>query len=375
MLDAYPEDHNLVLHTLIYTAYDVQYNCCNETLFGARIWDPYHVASTIGFASKTLLNKVAPERRRELANVDRRNWDAYIAKQEADGYPMWDTTLCNAIYILMEQSKIESYTTFDKDSRSSVLKRVQIFDQAEKRRTKRNKIFYELRYSAGFVKSLVKNFSRFDLDVLVKLPYSCRILYLGLMNARDIAAYKMQQTNVIEFSPSLNTLYKWANCRQKVQRENMRELKAKLEQINQVERMVSHRQEEEPPYVFARLDKSVPFIRIQYSAAEMEQKKKDNEDRFHQMLLLNLKAGFRVAKEGVIRAMVTPEEFPRAFSEWLFNLDVDFEPKMKALEETYMMVYGNTDHYENNRWAQYKQVIPELRFRVNPEKFEIVEPA
>lgn len=378
MKEAYPDDHNMVLHALIYLAYDVQYSKCNETLWGAKIWDPYHIAATMGVAHKTLINKIKPERRRELASVDPAGWDDYLEKKKTSGYPLWDTALCNAIYLLMEQTKIEKYQSLDKEDKVAGLRRLQILDHAEKRRSARNKILYEVKYSKSFMTNLVKNFTRFDLDLLVKLPPASRVLYLGIMNGRDMAAYKEKQDKAnelkmtVEFSPAINTLFKWINSKQAHQREGIRELKTKLNQINEIEKTISQRKDDETPYISYSLENYIPRFSIQYSRAELAIRDSDNKDRFNQIFLINLKTTYRDIYREKIRQMESAIDFYWAFSEWLENLNTDIDPKMKGLEETYLMVYGNTTHYDKNRWDQYK-TIPELRFRFKSDYFKMTK--
>ena len=108
---------------------------------------------------------------------------------------------------------------------------------------------------------------------------------------------------------------------------------------------------------------------IEYSDDELLQLEADNKDRFKKVLLLNLKSRFRKSQATKIKVMVSSLEFHKLLHYWLLNLDIDLEPKMKALEDTYLMVYGNTTYYEVNRWKQYKEIIPTLSDAIRPEQF------
>lgn len=368
--DTYEKDEMLVLHVLIFVAYDLQYNFCAETLFGTRIWDPHLVSSKIGFSHKTLINKVNVEQRRELMNIPPSNWKQYDESRVAAGRPLWDSALDNALYILLQQSRIDVTDADRNGDKGSGLRKVQVFDEVTKYyKGASRKIYYELRYSDSFVTSLSRYFSRFDLDLLMLLPPACRILYLSLMNLRDMTSHSSQQTKKIVMYPTIDSLFRLANTKQKSQAENMRELKSKLGTINDVAAHVLKRGPDSRPYIDAVFHDFQPIVTIEYSDEELQQLEADNKDRFKKVLLLNLKSCFRKSQATKIKAMVSSLEFHKLLHYWLLNLDIDLEPKMRALEDTYLMVYGNTTYYEVNRWKQYKEIIPTLSEVIRPEQF------
>jgi len=367
---SYAKDDSIVLHTLIFVAYDLQYNKCKETLFGTRIWDPYEIAATLGFSTNTLINKIPQSERRELASIPTDQWDEYEISCQQNGRPLWDSALDNAIYILLEQSRVEVSALPNGNDMGSALRKVHVFDAAVKyHKPGRRKMYYEMTYSKNFVTNLARYFSRFDLDLLIMLPVACRVLYLSLMNLRDITSHKSGEGKKIVMKPSVNSLFAWANLNQKVQAENMRQLKNKLATINLAASKLFNRPEGSDPYIKATFPGFSPEIIIEYSDSELDILTADNRNRFNQVLLINLKSTFRKLNFGAIRSMTSSEEFYKTFNFWLQNLNADIDPKMRCLQDTYLMVYGNTTHYEANRWRQYKDMIPSVSTMLNADQF------
>ncbi|MCA6431124.1 MAG: hypothetical protein IM613_16950 [Cytophagales bacterium] len=364
---AFGSDDSIVLHTLLFVAYDLQYNVCQETLFGLRVWDPYTIASSLGFSAKTLVNKLPQSQRRELALIPASEWETYIASKGKR--PLWDTQLDNAIFLLLEQSRVAVVDVNKGADLGSSLRKLNVFDSATKYFRPRNKkIYYEVAYSEPFMAASARYFSRFDLDLLVALPPACRVLYLSLMNLRDSAtSHTATPLSDITLRPSYESLAAWANTGQAKRSWNSAAIREKLDLINAAAKRLSKR---EPPgdYLTYSAIATSPTIQVCYSSEEIEQIKLERHDRVITMTSILLKTLYRKLHWGLIQSMSSREEFYHSFKQWLESNE-SYEQKLETWQEARSMMGYPDERSRAKSEAMFLQVLASLSKAVAPEQF------
>lgn len=362
---AFGNDDSIVLHTLLFIAYDLQYSVCQETLFGQRIWDPYTIASSLGFSAKTLVNKLPVSKRRELASIPASEWEEYIASRGKR--PLWDTQLDNAIFLLLEQSRVAVVDVDKGGDLGSSLRRLHVFDSATKYFRPRNKkIYYEVAYSEPFMVASARYFSRFDLDLLVALPPACRVLYLSLMNLRDSSNSSGLQS--VTLRPSFESLASWSNAGQAKRSWNGASIREKLDTINSAANRLQKDRPVDSPYLQYSDITTAPRITVTYTKGELEQIANELDDRVQRMLTVLLKSLYRKLHWGLIQSMTSRDDFYQSFTRWL-NSAESFTLKMKCWDDARSMMGLTRETSKAKAEESFARVVATMANGISPEQF------
>ncbi|MEP2668879.1 MAG: hypothetical protein ABJH04_07785 [Cyclobacteriaceae bacterium] len=343
---AYPNDSTLVKHVIFALGYDMQLNTFPETLWGYKQIDPYKLAPLIGISPTHLTNpSKLPAQLDGLAEEEVIALKERVAK---NGDPLWNTNLCSAIWILRTKRKfdtagwaVEKGMNFSKIIESGFLDHAQKYQWIGRRK----KILYEVSTSKHFRTNLACNFSRYDHDLLIKLPFKCRNLYLSLINLRE-KAFKyirdVQRDNkpvhpeYIELTPYYALLKAWTNSNNKTERFNKRNINNQIRIINDHAGWEVIKLQWDPNFNNGYKANVTMF----YHPEEIELRRNESEERFRVFLFDSLKEHFRMAYRPNEKDSV--DGYNYRMKQWMMDHNIDYQKKREIIQATLHYIFrGN----------------------------------